>query len=835
MTPIRECDYMPSLAHSAGHSWSPLRIGNLVQDVRITIRRFRRERGFVSLAVATLALGIGFASTVFGLVHGVMFDPIRYVDAAGIVVFEIRNPASPIRGDRRWLTAREFVEYRSQMGSLARAIAVSSDEEVLLQRPEGTERLTGASLSGDAFTFLGVAPAVGRGLVMADAAPGAAPVFVMSSRLWNRVGADRALLGRTFVLNGVPTTLVGVMPAAFALGKADVWRPVSVETAASGSGGPVFEMLTRLKAGVSLHQAESEFRLVATRLAPTSPRLYPHNFVVVAMTLADRLSSRLRPMLRLFGGAVALLLLIACANVANMLLARATDREREMAIRSSLGATRFRLVGQLLAESAVLALLSAVAASLFAYLGVRAFVALAPEGLIPPESAVGLDGWVLVFALATAAATILVVGLVPALRLVGRDLTTPLQGSSRSPSSGVRAGRLNAAIVVIAVALSLVLLTGAGLLARTFAKLQSVNLGMNAKSLQYYQVRFPAGRYRTSQERQQLLEQIVARVRALPGVTAAAAASAVPLDGGARTGVELSGAAPDSTSLGLVQLVGSGYFETVGLRVIAGRALADDDIRSARRLAVVNETFAKVYYGGANPLGKRVDLLALRSRSGDQPSDPAFEIAGIVTDTKNHGIREAAIPEAFVPASVSAMFGRSILVRTAGDQPALAATVQREFWAVDPGLALGKSGSVEQNLAQFVYAEPRFNLFIITSFASVALLLVALGIYGVVAYTVAQETHDLGVRIALGASSTGVLWMVLRRGLQLVGIGTAFGLAVSFAVHRLGESQLWGVPPYDPLALAAVSALMLAVGGVASLVPARRAVRVDPLVALRQQ
>jgi putative ABC transport system permease protein len=817
-------------------SWNPSAISHLVaQDVRIGVRRFRREPGFVSLAVLTLALGIGFASAVFGLVYSTMFNPVPYVDAAGIVVFEIRNPASPSRGDRRWLTRQEFIEYRSQVSSLAQAIAVSSGEEVLLQRSEGTERLTGASLSGDTFSFLGVAPIIGRGLTVADAVPGARRVFVMSYRLWNRLGADRAVLGRTFVLNGVPTTLVGVMPGEFALGDADLWRPEWVETAASESSGGAFEMLARLKRGASLHQAESEFQVVAARLAPASPRLYPRNFAVVGMTLADRLSSRLRPMLRLFGGAVALLLLIACANVANMLLARATYREREMAIRSSLGATRSRLIGQLLAESAVLALLSAVAGCLFAYLGMRAFVTLAPAGLIPPESTVVLNGWVLAFALATAAATVLVVGLVPALRLVGHDLTAALQGSSRSPSSGLRAGRLNAAVVVSAVTLSLVLLTGAGLLARTFTKLQTVKLGMNAKGLQFYQIRFPAGRYRTSQERQQLLDQIVARVRPLPGVVAAAAASAVPLDGGARTGVAVPGTAPDSTALALVQLVSGDYFGTVGLRVVAGRALTADDIHSARRVTVVNETFARTYFGGLNPLGKRVDLLALRERRGDQLSDPAFEIAGIVADTKNHGIRDAAIPEAFVPASVSAVFGRSILVRTAGDQPALAATVQRELWAVDPGLALSKTGSVEQNLAHFVYAEPRFNLFIIVSFASVALLLVAFGIYGVVAHTVANQTHDLGVRIALGASSAAVRWMVLRRGLRLVGIGTAAGLAASVALHRLADSELWGVPAYDPLTLAVVSVLMLAVGLVASLVPARRAVRVDPLAALRHE
>ncbi|HSQ30813.1 MAG TPA: ABC transporter permease [Gemmatimonadaceae bacterium] len=817
-------------------SWNPPAIGNLVaQDVRIAVRRFRSEPGFVALAVLTLALGIGFASTVFGLVHSVMFNSVPYVHAAGIVVFEIRNPASPTRGDRRWLTAQEFVEYRSQMSSLAQAIAVSSDEEVLLQRPEGTDRLTGASLSGDAFTFLGVAPIVGRGLTAADALPAARPVFVMSYRLWNRLGADRALLGRTFVLNGVPTTLVGVMRGEFALGGADLWRPVSVETAASESGGRALEMLARLKTGASLHQAESEFRVVAARLAPASPRLYPRHFVVVGMTLADRLSSRLRPMLRLFGGAVALLLLIACANVANMVLARATYREREMAIRSSLGATRSRLIGQLLAESAVLALLSAVAGCMFAYLGLRVFVRLAPDGLIPPESTVVLNGWVLAFALVTAAATILVVGLVPALRLVGRDLTAPLQGSSRSPSSGLRAGRLNAAVVVSAVTLSLVLLTGAGLLARTFTKLQAVDLGMNAKRLQFYQIRFPAGQYRTAQQKQQLLDQIVARVHALPGVVAAAAASAVPLDGGIRTGVAVPGAAPDSTALALVQLAGDNYFSTVGLRVVTGRALTTDDIRSARRVAVVNETLARRYFGGDTPVGKRVELLALRDRRDDQQDDPTFEIVGVVADTRNHGIREAAIPEAFVPASVSAMFGRTILVRTAGDQPTLAATVQRELWAVDPNLAFSRTGSVQQNLARFAYAEPRFNLFIITSFAGVALVLVALGIYGVVAHTVAQQTHDLGVRIALGATGAAVLWMVLRRGLQLVGTGTALGLAASVAVHRLAESQLWGVPSYDPRALAAGAVLMLAVGFVASLVPARRAVRVDPLVALRHE
>jgi len=809
-------------------------MNSLVHDVRIGARRFKREPAFAVLASLTLALGIGFTTTVFGIAQAALFNPVPYVDGTKIVVFQIQNPASPGRGDRGWLGAQEFVEYRSHMSSLAEVIGISSDEEVVYAGNDGAELLRGASVSGNTFRFFGVSPVVGRGLTVEDARPGATPVFAMSYRMWSTLGRDSTLLNRNFVLNGVATTLVGVMPERFALSGADLWRPVAIDGNDSTANSRAFAMLARLKDGATLARAEAEFRVVAARLAPAYPRLYPKGFVVRGMTLVDNLSGRLRPTLRLFAGAVALLLLIACANVANMLLARATQREREMAIRSSLGATRSLLIRQLLVESALLALVGGGVGCLFAHFGMRALVALAPNGLIPPEAAVGLNGQVLAFNLAITVATVLIFGLVPALRTMGRDLTGPLKGRSRSMSTAPRVGQLNSMVVIAAVALSLVLLTGAGLLFRTSAKLRAIDLGFEAKGITFYRIRFPPGRYRAAAQKEQLLDQVLERVRALPGVASATAASAVPLDGGIRTGLEVPGADVDSTALALVQLCSDGYFATVGLRLRSGRALSAEDVSGVRKVAVVNEALAQRYFGRVNPVGKYVRISALLDKRDERLADPTFEIVGVVADTKNHGIRASAIPESFVPASISGAYGRSILLRTAGEQSSLGATVRRELWAIDRTLSFARAGSVE-DMNRFSYAEPRFSSFVVVAFATVALLLVTLGIYGVITYTVSRQTHEIGVRIALGATRGDVLWMVLRKGLLLVGLGIIAGLAASIAVQRVVGSQLWGVQPYDPLTFGLVSVVVLVVGFAASFLPALRAVRVDPAVALRAE
>ncbi len=805
-------------------------------DLRYAARGLRKQPAFAALAILALALGIGSATTMFSVIQNVLIDPYpMYAHIDRLVQVEIRDPAKPRMGGRGYFQVQEFLDYQAQVHSFEDVIG-GAFEDQLYTTAEGTEQFDGGLMTPNNFEFMGVRAALGRTFTPDDAKPGAPPVFVMNHKLWaGRFGSDSSLIGKTFVLNGVPTTLVGVMPQRFFKLGADLYKPVVLDRAEPVQSRQYFRLQARLRPGVTLEQAEAEVALVAQRIAKLYPDNYPKVFTVKVLRWADSIVGQFKTTLYTLAAAVALLLLISCSNVANMLLARAAAREKEMAVRASLGASRGRLVRQLLVESVLLAAAGAALGCVFAHFGLKALVAAIPEGLIPREAVIRINLPALFFSLAAAVLTAVVFGLVPALQTARQDIADPLRDSGKGTSGGFRRRRLSNALVVAEVALSLVLLTGAGLLMRSFVNLTTADLGLDPEHVLFARVPLPKGRYDTREAKQQFFDQLLARVKALPGVVAVSAASTLPPYGGINGEIEVAGTTHEDKWRSIFQLCSEGYFATLRLKLLQGRLLSGDDVAQARRVVVVNRTFVEKYLGSADPLGRSVRFKLLETFQPGAIENAVFEIVGVVADAKNRGIQDAPDPEAFMPYTVTGAFQRTLLVRTAGPPAAMAETVRREVWNVDRGVAVTMTGAVTDYLRRFSYAEPRLGLVILGVFAVLGMVLVAIGVYSVIAYTVARQTHEIGIRMALGAERAHVLRMVLGMGSRLVGLGLAIGLVVSLAATRVLSSQLWGVAPHDPLTLASVIVVVAIAGAAACVFPARRATRVDPMVALRYE
>jgi putative ABC transport system permease protein len=532
------------------------------------------------------------------------------------------------------------------------------------------------------------------------------------------------------------------------------------------------------------------------------------------------------------GAAVGLLLLIACANVANMLLARATARDKEMAVRAALGASRWRVVRQLLLESLILAAGGAVLGCLFAWGGTRALVAYIPDGAIPREAEIGLDPSVLAFSMLLAAATAFVFGLVPAMQLARRDIVEPLKDAGRGVSGGFRRGRLRAVLVVVELALSLVLLTGAGLMMRTFIAMQTVELGFRSSNLLVTRLPFPRGQYQKAEDKRKFFGELLPRIERLPGVLAATELSGLPPFGGYRPDIEIPGHPHTERWRALCQFVSEGYPRTLGLKLVRGRFLEETDIAGPRRVAVVNQTMLSKYFGKEDPIGRQIQVKSMPV-SGGPPASVLFEVVGIFADVKNSGIENPIEAEMLVPYTATGALERGILVRTAANPAGLISPLQREIWAVDRNVAQTQTRPLDEFLSEYVYAQPRFVLLVLGVFAAVGLVLVAVGVYSVIAYTVSRQTREIGIRMALGASRGDVIGMVLRMGLGLMAIGVAVGLAASVAINRVLASELFGVTAHDPATFIGVVLVVLTAGLAASWVPAQRATQVDPVVALR--
>ena len=805
-------------------------------DVRFALRSLRSDHRVALTSILALALGIGLSTVIFSVFYSLLFDPFPYKDSYRLVTFAIRNLTSAGASvGRNFYSVREFLALQAQNHVFEDIVGYDWARSVLYNDGVGTRALAGmAAVTTNTFEFYGVPPLLGRALVPEDGKPSAAPVFVMNYRLWrSEFNSDPTVLGRTFVLNGEPRTLIGVMPARFDIYRASIWVPVR-----DGDTGTL-EIVGRLKPEVDLDAAAADLDVIAHRLTKDEPGfvLNPEHYTIVTERLIDVALGSFKKALYALLAAVFMLLLIACANVANLLLVRATVRQREIAVRSALGASRGRLVRQLLLESLVLSAAASVVGCVIAYFGLAVVVAMIPQGTVPREAVIAFNSPALLFALGITVLTTLLCGLAPATHTGRRDLQSRLTAGGRG-MSGALHGRLRGTLMVAEVALSIVLLVGASLLMRNFLALTQVDLPFDPARTLYARLALPLDRYYGTPDRKPaFFAQLLPRIKALPGVVSVAESLMLPPNEGAWTDVAIPGKPHSERWVTDLELCTEGYFQTLGLELVRGRLLSQNDVESRRYVAVVNQTLARKYFGFEDPVGQTIKFETLDRPFVDGPHNTYFQIIGVVRDYKTRPERSQYTlrPEAFLPASVAGFgYPLHIVAKTAVDPRTLLKSIYREVWALDPDVGFSGSGSIEDFLKE-EFRAPQFEFMILATFAGIGLVLVVIGVFSVITYSVSLRTHEIGVRMALGAAQSNILAMVLKKGMALIAIGILIGLLASLTLTRFLTSLLWGVSSTDPWAFAVAVAAILTVGSAACLLPARRAAQVDPLITLRYE
>jgi putative ABC transport system permease protein len=817
--------------------WTFVSLETVWRDFSYALRTLAKRPGFAATAILTLGLGIGASTAIFSVIENVLIQPFPYPDADRMMGLEIHDPRHGESQGRVEYPGPEFLDYTEKNHVFDRVIADAS-QDILYDLGDGIERFHGVLTTPGTFEFFGMPALLGRVMQPADYQPTAPPVFVLRYKTWiASFGGDPGILNKTFVLNGVSRTLIGIMPPRFGWGAGDVYVPLKPSRSTAPVAGefpPVWYLIGHLKPGLTVAQAEADLTVVANQLARVYPRSYPEHFTVKLFSITEMVVGKFRSTLYLTVAAVGLLLLIACANVANLLLARATARERELALRAALGASRWRLVRQLLVESLILAVCGGALGVALAAAGLRWLVSLVPPETIASETEISLNAPVLLFTLGTAILTPLLFGLLPAMRAARRDLEQPLRECGKGTTGSAGNVRFRDIVIVGEVALSFALLVAAVLLMRSFIALREVDLGLKPDHVLVTRLPLPSERYRTAAQLTAFYRPLLNRLRALPAVVDVAETTALPPYGGFPSEIDIAGKVHPETWTGLFQLCSEGYFSVLHIQLLEGRTFTEAEVNDARKLAVVNLAFVDRYVGRDNPIGRRVRLADLENFP-DKVQDSWFEIVGVVHDAKNRGLRESVQPEIWVPYTVTGSGQRGVLVRTAGDPMMLMNDVRRAVWATDRSVALTYTGTLENFLSTQSYAGPRFGFVIMGIFAAVGFVLVSIGVYSVVAYAAARRTHEIGIRMALGASRADAMGLVLRMGMRVVAMGVAVGLAASLVMSRAIASQLWQVSAYDPLTIVAVTGLLVTTGALACFVPARRASGISPVSALRHE
>jgi putative ABC transport system permease protein len=800
------------------------------QDCRYGARMLRKNAGFTVVAVLVLALGIGANTSLFSIVNAVLLRPLPFPDAERIVWFDGINLARGITASN--MSSADYKDWQQQAGVFDSMAAYVTGSANLSDEGAEPERVPRVSVTAGFFQTIGIGPALGRALSREDEAQGAEDVALLSHAIWQRrFGASPSVIGNRIMMNGRPVTIVGVMPEGFDYPRqSQLWVPLKPERSAEKRDNRYLNVLARLKPGVSVEEAEAQVGLISDRLGQQYPETNG-GWSVRLTRLHERTVRDVRTSLLLLLGAVGFVLLIACANVANLLLARAASRRREIALRTALGAGRLRVVRQLLTESLLLAALGGVAGLLLSLLLTDLLVAISPANL-PRLNEVGMDWRVLGFTAGVVCVVGLLFGLAPALQSSRTDLNEALKEGSRGSSEGRARNRVRAALVVSEVALSLLLLVGAGLLIRSFLLLRSVDAGFDPENVLTMRVSLPSSRYEEPQQRVTFFRELTRRVEALPGVEADGAAISLPLGGTTlsvgrafvREGNPL--AAEHALDAGYI-VTTPGYIRTMRIPLRAGREFTDGDAAETTPVALINESLARRMFPGEDPIGKR--LTAWRDERF------AREIVGVVADVKMDQMGDEGEPQVYVPLAQNATWGSlSVAVRTTVEPEALVSAVRGAVLAIDKTQPVYDIKTMEDVRSASV-ANRRLVVLLFGVFAGLALLLAVVGIYGVLSYAVAQRTHEIGIRVALGAQRSDVLRLVVGQGMRLVILGVLIGIAGALVVTRLLESLLFGVSATDPATFAVVAAVLSFVALLACYIPARRATRVDPLVALRYE
>jgi putative ABC transport system permease protein len=801
-------------------------MNNSLKDLRYGIRSLLKNPGFTAVVVVMLTLGIGANTAIFSLVHAVLLRSLPFPDSDRLVVVKSQNGKT---GETLpSVSPADFFDWKRQSQSFATMAAHSGWSITLLEGGE-SELIPADRVTEEFFSTLGVQPLLGR-TFMPDEFKTGSNVVILSHRLWQkRFGGDPNIVTKTLAASEGRVTVVGVMPPEFKLpAYAEAWTPVAQDSGEMQlRSSRYFETVTRLKPNVTTAQAEAEMRAIAARLAGQYPEA-DSNWNVRLATLRETLVGDSRPALLILLGAVGLVLLIACGNVANLMLARATARHRELAVRAALGASRWQILRQLISESLLLSVSATALGVLLALWGVNGIVWLVPKDLRFPrieEAHVNLA--VLLFASAVGLLVTLVLGLISGLKASQPDLQESLKESGRSVSAGIRLRRLRGALVVAEISLTLVLLVGAGLLIKSFVKLQRVELGFNQDRLLVVPAGAPMPKYAKPELRAAFFESLVSQVQTVAGVQSVATSSTPPLMYTMFFPFGVEGKTnPNEVPQAWFSTVSPNYFEVMHIAPLAGRSFTDHDRFGTAKVAVISNTLRRRFFPGEDPIGKRLVVSFL--------STPlTVEIIGVVSDIKQQSLKAPANAQIYLSYLQVPWFSTSLLIRTQGDPSALAAPVGRALRSIDPAQS-GVARTMDQLLSDSV-AQPRFYGLLLSSFAVLALVLAIIGIYGVISYSVAQRTHELGIRLALGARVQHVLILVMRQALTLVGLGTIIGLGAAFGLTRLMRNFLFEVDAGDPMTFGLVALLLVVVALLACYVPARRATKVDPLVALRYE
>jgi putative ABC transport system permease protein len=799
---------------------------SLFQDLRYAFRNLGKNRAFTAIALGSLALGIGGSTAMYSVIYGVILDPFPYKDVDRLVSFNITGPDG--RGFGGYYPVDQFLDLAERTTAFEGVIA-STISDVVWTGSGDPQRLRGNHCTLNTFDIMGVKPMIGRAPQVSDGAAGAEPVTVLGYKFWQReFGGDPSVIGRKLHLNDKVRTVIGVMPPRFMWRGADVYLPLVFRRGQVEEGVEDVHALARLKPGVSIAQAEADVRPVLADIVQRTPRNFPKEWRVRLRTFPETFPSDIQKALWILFGAVGLLLLIACVNVSNLLLSRAAYRRREIAIRSSLGASRLRLVGQLLAESLVLGVTGGILGIATAYAALRGIIAMVPPNTIPDEAQISLNAPVLWFTLAVSVSAALIFGLAPALQMSGGDIVTPLKEAGRGTAGSTGQKILRNTLVVGEVALSLMLLVGASLMIRTLVSIQSVEFDL--KPDRVLSMRIPFSRERSlDPNRVVFTREILRRMASVPGVKSVSVNAGLPPVGGPGTAVEVVGGPPPDNRPVLLHQTSEAYADVMSLSLVQGRFLSEQDVAGKVRSVVVNQTFAQRYLEGKDPVGRLVRIQRLRTYTGDP-----FQVVGVVKDRVNRIFTHETLPEVYVPYSIAGIADRFI-ISCRIPPAALERGLRAQVYATDPAQPVMEVWTVEEALGRYIYSRPRFNLILFSAFAVLGLMLALFGVYGIISNSVAQRTREIGIRIALGASLGEVVGMMLRVGAKLLAIGIGVGLVASLASVKTLSSLVTNVSTFDVYSFAAVALILFAAGLFASYWPARRAAKIDPLDALREE